>query len=74
MNNRIQLDEQEMESVVGGILKWKGGNVYPKDNPDVKYRYSDYTACQQWIVANWHGAQNEACLKALAAAGLVSKL
>jgi len=73
MSNRTELNEQEIESVVGGILKWKGGVVYAKDNPDAKYTFTNYTACQQWIIEHWSGAQTEACLKALEDAGLVSR-
>ena len=73
MADRIELNEQDMENVIGGILKWKGGVVYAKDNPNAKYTFTDYTACQQWILANWNSAQTEDCLKALEAAGLVHK-
>ena len=73
MTNRIELTDEQMEDVVGGILKWKGGTVYPKGNESAKYSYTDYTKCQQWIVENWNGVQDEACLKALEAAGYVHK-
>ena len=73
MSNRIELNEQETENVVGGVLRWKAGTVYPKDNPDCQYSYVDFTACQQWIIANWGKKQDESCLQALEAAGLVHK-
>ena len=74
MSNRIELSDIESEDVVGGILKWKAGVVYPKDNPSATYSFENYNACQQWIVANWSRIQDESCLQALEAAGLVHKL
>ncbi len=74
MSNRVELNEMEAENVVGGVLKWKAGVVYPKDNPDAKYSYVNYTECQQWILANWNKKQDESCLQALEDYGLVHKL
>ena len=74
MSERRELFDQELENVVGGVLRWKGGVVYPKNDPDATYSYSDYSECQAWIVTNWSGTQDESCLKAMEAAGLVHKI
>lgn len=72
MADRIELNNEQLDDVVGGALTWKGGNVYPKDDPSAVYHYSDYTACMAYIKANWPGgAHNEETLKMLKAAGLV---
>lgn len=75
LSNRIELNDQEMENVSGGILLWQGGvvTVY-KGDPNVKYSYTDYDACQEWLVTNWKEVQTEACLEALQAAGLVQRI
>lgn len=74
MAERIKINEIEAEGVVGGLLIWEGGVVYPMDNPNARYEYADYTACQQWLIANWNTAQKENCLKAMEKEGLVHKL
>lgn len=71
MTDRIELNEQEVEGVVGGALKWQGGKVWPKNDPSKVYHYKDYYACIAWIQENWHGTQNESTLQALQSAGLV---
>ncbi|MBR3158563.1 MAG: hypothetical protein IKF14_05605 [Atopobiaceae bacterium] len=73
MAERVQLENQDLENVVGGALRWKGdGTVYPKDNPNAVYHYNDYAACLAYIKTNWSGgAQNEDTLKMLKEAGLV---
>ena len=72
MSDRINLNDEALENVVGGALVWKKGNVYPKDNPNAVYHYSDLNACVEYIKNNWQGgAQNEDTLKMLKAAGLV---
>lgn len=73
MAERIELNDQEIEDVVGGILKWKAGKVYAKDNPSAVYTFTNYTACQQWIIENWNKPQTEACLREMERAGLVHK-
>ena len=73
MSERIELNNQEMEDVIGGILKWKGGEVWPKDNPSAVYYYNDYYECIAWIQKNWTGKQDENTLIALEAAGLVHR-
>ena len=73
MSNRIELNENEMERVQGGVLLWEGGKVYPKDDPDAVYTYTSFTKCMQWIDANWSTVQDEDCLKAMEEAGLVSR-
>ena len=74
MSNRVELNEQQAENILGGILVWEGGIVYPQNKPSCQYKYVNYTACQQWLVANWDKPQKEDCLKAMEAAGLVHKL
>ena len=73
MTNRKEVNFEDLNNVVGGALRWKGdGTVYPKDNPDAVYHYSDYGECLAFIKLNWHGgAQNEDTLKMLKAAHLV---
>lgn len=74
MANRVNLNDAELENVVGGALRWCDGNVYPKDNPSAVYHYSDYTDCMKYIKENWPGgAHNEDTLKMLEEAGLVWK-
>lgn len=74
MSERRELFDQELESVVGGVLKWRDGVVYPKNDPDATYSYDDYSKCQAWIVSHWSGTQDENCLKAMEAEGLVHKI
>ena len=74
MSNRIKISENQVENVVGGLLLWEGGIVHPLDDPNAKYSYTDYTACQQWLVANWDSAQKEDCLIAMESVGLVKKI
>ena len=72
MSDRINLNEEALEDVVGGALVWKKDTVYPKDNPNAVYHYSDLNACVNYIKSNWKGgAQTEETLKMLQAAGLV---
>ena len=72
MADRIEIDSNELENVVGGALKWQGGNVWPKDDPSIVYHYSDYTACMAYIKQYWTGgAHGEATLQMLEAAGLM---
>lgn len=75
MSERIKIDDQAVENVLGGALRWTSdGIVYPKDNPDVQFSYADFDACRAWLVTNWSGIQNEDCLIAMEAAGLVSRI
>lgn len=74
-DKRVALNEVELDSVVGGALVWNGGVVYPKDNPDAKYSFKDYSECRAHIKKYWPGGvQNEDTLKMLEDAGLVTKL
>ena len=74
MANRVELSEEMLESVVGGVLIWGSGKtVSPKDNPSAVYKYTSFTKCMQWIDANWNTVQDESCLKAMEKAGLVTK-
>lgn len=74
MSERREVLGEELENIVGGVLKWKDGVVYPKNDPGATYRYTDYSACQAWIVSHWNGTQDESCLQALEAEGLVHKI
>lgn len=72
MSDRIELNDDSLKDVVGGALVWKKDYVYPKDNPDAVYHYSDLSACVEYIKKNWKGgAQTEQTLLMLKAAGLV---
>ena len=73
MSDRIQLNDQEMDNVAGGALRWKNGEVYPKNDPSCVYTYTDYGLCKAWLVNNWNDTQDESCLKAMEAQGLVHK-
>lgn len=74
MSDRIKLDEELMEDVTGGALRWQGGQVWPKDNPTHKYTFSDYYACTDYIKNYWPGGtHNESTLQWLEAAGYVKK-
>lgn len=74
MSKRFELNENDVDRVVGGVLLWEAGKVYPKDNPSAVYKYKSFTKCMQWIDENWSTVQNEDCLRAMETAGLVSKL
>lgn len=72
MANRIEINEEALDDVVGGALVWSKDGVYPKDNPSAVYHFSDYKACTDYIKKNWKGGpQTEETLKMLKAAGLV---
>ena len=75
MSDRIELNSQELEDVVGGALRWCGGKVWWKSDTSVKYKYDDYEVCLQWLRQNWGGqAQDDAALRALEKAGLIHKV
>ena len=75
MANRVELSDNTLEQVVGGVLIWgEGKKVYPKDNPSAVYQYTSFTKCMQWLDANWNTVQDQSCLEALAAAGLVTRV
>lgn len=74
MSDRIEIDANKLDDVVGGALKWGGGNVYPKDDPSAVYHYNNYPACMAYIKEHWPGgAHNEDTLIMLKDAGLVWK-
>ena len=74
MTNRIKLDEEMLNDVTGGALRWQGGKVWPKDNPTHVYTFTDYEAATDYIKNNWPGGtHNESTLEWLEAAGLVHK-
>lgn len=72
MDKRVELDDVDVEGVVGGALQWQAGVVTVLGtNPPVQYHYGSYKKCSAWIRENWSGPQDESCLKKLIAAGLV---
>lgn len=75
MADRKELNDREADNIVGGALRWLNtGIVYPKNNPVVQYRYTDYYQCQAWLIENWSGVQDEKTLRAMEGAGLVHKI
>jgi len=72
MNNRVELNEVDIDGVVGGALRWKKGIVSVIGAvPPVEYHFADYTKCTDFIKNNCMGVQNEATLLRLKAEGLV---
>ena len=72
---RKELNRQQLNEVVGGSLTWEdNGTVHVKNNPQGIYQYTDYYECAAWLMENWGGVQNEACLEAMAAAGLITRI
>lgn len=75
MDKIAKLSDDELDNISGGVLRWTGGVVTVKNgDPNVQYSYADYYACQAWLVANWGGTQDETCLQAMEAAGLVHRI
>ena len=75
MDKFAKLSDDELDNVSGGVLLWQGGVVQVwNGDPNLKYAYTDYNACQAWLVANWDGVQTEECLQAMEAAGLVQRI
>lgn len=75
MAERKEINVKDAENIVGGALRWLDtGVVYPKNDPDVQFSYTDYYECQSWLIANWSGVQDESCLEAMEAAGLVHRI
>ena len=75
MEKLTKLNDEELDNVSGGVLFWQGGVVQVwNGDPNLKYSYTDYDACQAWLVANWKDVQTEACLQAMEAAGLVQRI
>lgn len=75
MADRMKIDNEELlEDVTGGALRWQGGKVYPKDNPSHVYTYANYAAATDYIKNNWPGGtHNEDTLIWLEKAGYVKK-
>ena len=72
MSDRNLINENDLDLVVGGALRWQDGNVFPKDNPSAVYHYDNINACIAFIRDNWPGgALNEDTLKMLQQHGLV---
>lgn len=72
MSNRVELNELDLDGVVGGALRWKRGIVSVIGaNPPVEYHFSDYTKCTDYIKNNCMGVQNEQTLLKLKEEGLV---
>lgn len=74
MAQRELINENELEDVTGGALRWQGGKVYPKDDPTHVYTFTDYEAATDYIKNNWPGGtHNEDTLIWLEEAGLVHR-
>ena len=74
MSERKELNEEMLDDVVGGKLRWQGGYVFPVKDPSHKYRFTDYEKCTDYIKNNWPGGEhNESTLQWLEAAGYVTK-
>lgn len=72
MSDRIELNDGELNDVVGGALVWSSEGVYAKDHPEIVYHFKDYKACREYIRENWKGgAQTLATLEMLKSKGLV---
>ena len=72
MADRFEINENDLEEVVGGSLIWGKQGVYCKENPTVTYSFGKYSECRTWIQENWKGKpQDNSLLEALAAAGLI---
>ena len=75
MSDRIELNNKELEDVVGGALRWCGGRVWWKGDSSVKYKYDNYEVCLQWLRQYWGGQEQDAsALEALEQAGLIHKV
>ena len=76
MAQLTKLNDDEMENISGGVLKWTQDGVVTVMNgdPNLQYAYTDYYECQAWLIANWHTVQTEECLQAMEAAGLVHRI
>ena len=73
MAERFEINEEALEDVVGGSLIWSKKGVYCKEEPTITYSFSKYSECKDWIQNNWKGKpQDNSCLKALCAAGLIT--
>lgn len=74
MVDRVEINMNDAEDVVGGALCWGGGNVYPQNDPSAVYHYADYDDCADYIKRHWKGGpQTEETLIMLMDAGLVWK-
>ena len=72
MTKRSEINDFELDSVVGGSLIWSKGGVYCKEDPETTYGFYSYSACREWIQNNWSGKpQDNDCLRALEDAGLI---
>jgi len=72
MDKRVQLDDTDLEAVVGGALRWQAGVVTVLGtNPPVQYHYKSYKQCSAWLREHWNAVQDESCLLALKDEGLV---
>lgn len=75
MANRVEINELDLEEVVGGTLVWSKQGVYCKEDADkTMYSFSNYADCRTWIQNNWsQKPQNEEMLRQMEIAGLVHK-
>lgn len=74
MSDKVLINEDLLDEVVGGKLRWQGGYVFPVNDPTHRYRFYDYEGCTDYIKNNWPGGEhNESTLEWLEAAGYVQK-
>lgn len=74
MDKRIELNEEYLDDVTGGALRWQGGKVWPKNDPTHVYTFTDYYAATDYIKNNWPGGtHDESTLEWLEKAGYVTK-
>lgn len=55
MSDRIELNDGELNEVVGGALVWSSEGVYAKDHPDIVFQFKDYRKCREYIQLYWKG-------------------
>ena len=68
------VDNNELEVVTGGALRWRGGKVYCLDDPTHVYTFDSYEECTDYIKNYWPGGtQNEDTLIWLEKAGYVHR-
>jgi len=76
MSDRIMIEEDDLNNVVGGSLLWTREGVYCKENPGKVYSFAgNYAACRLWIQQNWlNKPHDNALLEALAGEGLIHEI
>lgn len=75
MSERIELNVDELEDVVGGAIVWKpSGICYDRDNPDIQFHFNvdQFDEIMKYLMQNnGGGAHNLASLEMLRDAGYV---